>query len=100
VTTATRTVEIDGVSVAEGQIIGLHNGKLVCAGATPDEVVLELLKRMDAPDRELVTLFYGNSLAQEHAEATAAVITEQFSHLATEVHHGGQQHYHYIFSLE
>ncbi|MEK7312657.1 MAG: DAK2 domain-containing protein, partial [Chloroflexota bacterium] len=100
VTTATRTVEIDGVSVVEGQIIGLHNGKLVCAGATPDEVVLELLKRMDAPDRELVTLYYGNSLAQEHVEATAAAITKQFGHLAVEVHHGGQQHYHYIFSLD
>lgn len=100
VTTATRTVELDGVSVIEGQIIGLRNGKLVCGGSLPDEVVLDLLQRMDAPDRELVTLYYGNDLTREHAEAAADVIVGRFGHLTVEVHHGGQPHYHYIFSLE
>ena len=35
VTIATRSVEIDGVQVEEGQIIALHNGKLVLVGYLP-----------------------------------------------------------------
>ena len=100
VTTATRTVELDGVAVAEGQIIGLHNGKLVCAGDSPEAVVLRLLERMNATDRELLALFYGNSLTRAGAESVAAAAVEQYGNLEIEVHHGGQQHYHYIFSLE
>ncbi|HLF00639.1 MAG TPA: DAK2 domain-containing protein [Anaerolineales bacterium] len=100
VTTATRTVELNGVSVAEGQIIGLHNGQLACAGSSPDEIVIELLKRMNAADRELLTLYYGNGLAQVQASACAAAAAEAFGNLEIEIHRGGQQHYHYIFSLE
>jgi hypothetical protein len=100
VTTATRTVELDGVSVKDGQIIGLQNGKLVCAGSTPDEVVIELLTRLNAADKEIVTLFYGNNLTQAQAEVTQAAIQAAFSNLVIEILFGGQQHYHYIFSLE
>jgi DAK2 domain fusion protein YloV len=100
VTTATRTVEIDGVAVAEGQIIGLHNGKLACAGDSPEAVVLHLLERMSATDRELLALFYGNGLTQADAEAVAAAVAGQYGNLEIEVHYGGQLHYHYIFALE
>lgn len=100
VTTATRTVELDGVSVQDGQIIGLRNGKLVCAGLTPDEVVLDLLTQMQAAERELVTLYYGNGLELAQAEATRAAIETAFSNLEVQIFMGGQQHYHYIFSLE
>ncbi len=100
VTTATRTVEIDGVSVSEGQIIGLHNGRLACAGTTPEAVVIDLLAKMNAGERELLTLYFGNDLTRADAERAAAVVSERFAHLATEIYSGGQQHYHYIFSLE
>ncbi|MBI3241721.1 MAG: DAK2 domain-containing protein [Chloroflexi bacterium] len=100
VTTATRTVELDGVAVTEGEIIGLHNGKLACAEATPEAAVLELLARMNATDRELLALFYGNGLTRAEAESVAAAVSEKYEQLEIEVHHGGQQHYHYIFSLE
>ncbi|MBM4421945.1 MAG: DAK2 domain-containing protein [Chloroflexi bacterium] len=100
VTTATRTVELDGVSVTEGQIIGLRNGQLACAGESPERVVIDLLKHMDAPGRELATLYYGNGLTEEQAQAAAAAIVEEFGHLTVETYHGGQPHYHYIFSLE
>jgi hypothetical protein len=100
VTTATRSVEIDGLAVKEGQIIGLHNGKLVSAGESPDHVVLDLLITMKVAERELLTLYYGNGLTQDTAEATADVVKEQYDHLEIEIHQGGQQHYHYIFSLE
>jgi dihydroxyacetone kinase-like predicted kinase len=100
VTTATRTVELDGVAVTDGQIIGLHNGKLVYGSDSPADVVLHLLEKMNAPSRELFTLYYGNDLPQEAADAVGAAVSEAYSNLTVEIHFGGQPHYHYIFSLE
>jgi len=100
VTTATKTVEIDGVAVKEGQIIGLNNGKLACSGAKPAQVVLDLLHLMKAEDRELLTLYYGNNLTLAEAEADAATVKSAFSNLEVQIFLGGQQYYHYIFSLQ
>lgn len=100
ITTAVRSVEIDGVAVKEGQIIGLHNGKMVSAGESPDAVMIDLLGKMNAPDRELLTLYYGNGLTPGTVEKTANAVKEHYEHLEIEIHQGGQQHYHYIFSLE
>lgn len=100
ITTATRTVQLDGVAVQEGQIIGLHNGKLVCAAATPEETMTTLLEKMNAADYELATLYYGSDLTDRDAQAMAGVIGETFGNLEVEIHAGGQQHYFYIFSIE
>jgi dihydroxyacetone kinase-like predicted kinase len=100
VTTASRTVEIDGVSVTEGQIIGLHNGALVTSGDSVPAVVLQLLGQMDAASLELVTLYPGAEVAAAEAEHMAEQVREAFTHLAVEVHAGGQPHYWYILSAE
>ena len=62
VTTATRTVEIDGVSVEQGQVIALVNGKLAVSAATVEEACLGALAYAHADDHELITLFHGEGL--------------------------------------
>lgn len=99
-TVATRTVELDGVSVTEGHYIGLHNGKLVSAGDSLEGVLLAVLENMDSSDLELVTLFYGQPTNAETADEVAALITDNFPNLEVEVYYGGQPHYHFIFSAE
>ncbi|GAB4441227.1 MAG: DAK2 domain-containing protein [Anaerolineae bacterium] len=100
VTTATRSVEIDGVVAKEGQIIGLVDGDLVQAGDDLNTVVMQLLKQMQVGERELITLYYGNGVAAEQAEALADHVRAQFTEQEVEVVHGGQPHYHYILSAE
>jgi DAK2 domain fusion protein YloV len=58
VTTATRTVEIDGVSVEQGQVIALVNGKLAISVASVEEACLGALAHAHADDYELITLFH------------------------------------------
>ncbi|MEE8163334.1 MAG: DAK2 domain-containing protein, partial [Anaerolineae bacterium] len=48
ITTATRAAQINGVSVEEGEIIGLLNGALTASGNTLEEVVQEMLRQMIA----------------------------------------------------
>ena len=100
ITTATRTVEIDGVGVNEGQIIALLDGKLVLASSSIQEACLSLLDKAGAEDHELVTLFYGDSLSDLQVNEVADAIRSAFPNLEVEVQNGGQPHYHFIMSIE
>lgn len=100
ITTATRTVEIDGVQVAEGQIIGLIDGKLALSGNTLEDVVHQTLTQMCDEQCELVTLYFGDHVQQADAEQMAAMLREAFPNQEFEVVYGGQAHYHYIVSVE
>jgi DAK2 domain fusion protein YloV len=100
VTRASRTVEINGVSTSEGDIIGLHNGVLAVSGQSLEPVLLDLLAHMLAAERELVTLYHGVDVTPEQAEAMSAAITARFPNLGVEVHSGGQPYYYFILSVE
>jgi hypothetical protein len=100
ITVAVRNVEIDGVNVKEGEVISLLDGKLVASSASVEEGCLALLEKADAPEHELVTLFYGQDMPHSEANRIADVIREKFSNLEIEVQEGGQPHYHFIISVE
>jgi DAK2 domain fusion protein YloV len=100
VTTATRSVAINGLEVTEGQIIGLHDGKLKAVGTTMEQVVQALLQEMDAAEREIVTLYYGETVGESDADALADLLEQNWPGLEIEVVAGNQPHYHYILSVE
>jgi dihydroxyacetone kinase-like predicted kinase len=100
ITIATRSVEIDGVAVNEGQIIALHNGKLVLAASTLEEACLGLLASAQADQYELITLFYGADLPKQEINRLADIIREAYPDQEVEVQEGGQPHYQFIISIE
>ena len=100
ITTATRDVEIDGVKVKIGQIIGLHNDKLVIAAENVERACLKLLQEMKAEDHEAITLFYGEDLHSDQATEIADSIRKAYPKKEVDVHEGGQPHYQFILSVE
>jgi DAK2 domain fusion protein YloV len=100
ITTATRGVEINGVTVAEGQIIGLIDGSLAVAGDNLNDIVQAILDQMCTDDCELITLYYGNTISEDDARALIDELSENYSDLEFELVYGGQPHYHYILSAE
>jgi len=100
ITTASRDVEVAGVDVKEGQIIGLHNSQLKVAAETVPDALLALLNHMQPASHEIATLYYGADLTAEAAEQTAEQVRAAYPALEVQVHAGGQPHYHYIVSLE
>jgi DAK2 domain fusion protein YloV len=100
ITIATRTVEIDGVSVKDGQVIALLDGKLALAAESVEKGVLDLLKKADADQAEIITLFYGEGMSHVEANRIADLIREKYSSLEVEVQEGGQPHYQFIISIE
>jgi hypothetical protein len=100
VTTATRSVEINGVMCAAGQIIGLLDGSLSIAGDNVNEVVRGILDQMCSADCELITLYYGDTVQEENARALVGELGDLYPDREFELVFGGQPHYHYILSAE
>ncbi|HEY4688637.1 MAG TPA: DAK2 domain-containing protein [Anaerolineae bacterium] len=99
-TIATRSVEMDGVRVKAGQPIGLLDDTLAAAGDSIESVAWQLLDQIGTDERELVTLYYGDSATAEDAGTLAGKIRERYKHLEVEIVAGGQPHYPYILSVE
>ncbi|MCK5793490.1 MAG: DAK2 domain-containing protein, partial [Anaerolineales bacterium] len=100
ITTAVREVEIDGIDVKEGEIISLHNGKLVGSNKSLEDGCLIFLETAKAEDLELITMFYGENISTEDAEKMAEFIREKYPDQEVELQYGGQPHYQFIFSIE
>lgn len=100
ITTATRDVEIDGVQVKEGQIIGLHNGKLVVSTDDLQGACSQLLDEIGMDNYELITFFYGGDLKKDRANTIVDEIRAAYPDHEIEIHEGGQPHYQFILSIE
>ncbi|HYT35480.1 MAG TPA: DAK2 domain-containing protein, partial [Ktedonobacteraceae bacterium] len=85
ITTAVRTVQIEGVRVREGDFIGLINGNLTTAGHNIEGVIRDTLQRMHIDRYEILTLYYGQDVTAHEAQDTAKRIKAQYSHIEIEV---------------
>jgi hypothetical protein len=100
VTQAVRTAEVDGIHVHQGDIIGLHNDKLVSCGASVTEVALDVLGKMHAVDSAIVTVYYGNFVSEAAAQEFAERVRAEYPAQDVELAYGGQPHYHFILAVE
>jgi len=100
ITTATRSVEINGVKVSQGEVIALLNGNLVGSSPSILEACQTLLEKANARERERITIFYGQNIAKVEVNKIADKIRELYPHHEIEIHEGGQPHYQLILSIE
>lgn len=100
ITLATRSVELDGVDVREGEIIGLVDGRLRSSGPDEDAVLDEVLEQMGVAECEIVTVYYGASVTIDQAAGLAERIRAGYPDVEVEVVEGGQAHYFYILGAE
>lgn len=100
VTRAVRTATIDGVSVGEGQVIGLIDGTLCCSGASVATVLIDLLGQMAAASAELITLYRGAEVTGADGAAMVELLASRYPEVAFELVDGGQPHYDYLLSVE
>ncbi len=100
ITRATRSVRFNGLEVEEGAVIGLLNGDLTATGPDIEGVVRIMLKQMRAEGAEIITVYYGEDVTRQEAEAMAEVIRREYPDQEVELVEGGQPHYQYIISAE
>jgi uncharacterized protein len=100
VTVAVRNAQIDGMEVRAGDVIGLLNDTLTTNGASPEQVVFNLLDQMNAGQAEIITVYYGDQIEAAAAAALGEQIVATYPDQEVEVIAGGQPHYHFILSTE
>jgi DAK2 domain fusion protein YloV len=100
ITVATRTVEINGINVKQGEVIALHNGQVVQSASNLEEACLGLLEKADANERERITLFYGENISRNEVNAIVDKIRAAYPKHEIELHEGGQPHYQFIIAIE
>lgn len=100
VTEASRDVTLGGVEVKNGDSIGIFDGKIRCARLIAEDAVVDLVQAMVDPSHEIVTLYYGDSIPKENAEAVRLILQERLQDKGIELYYGGQPYAHYIVSVE
>ncbi|MEN8097558.1 MAG: DAK2 domain-containing protein [Chloroflexota bacterium] len=100
ITTATRDVELDGVAVENGDILGLADGKISFAGSDMLEVFKAVLNKLETESRELLTLYSGAEITPELAQEAVEKAQDWYPEIEIELVEGGQPHYHFIISAE
>ena len=100
VTYAVRNTSLNGFSIKEGDIIGLDDKKILAKSQSLEETVLKLIGRMKEDFHQVITLYYGEDVKEEEAEALCETIAEKYPDCDVDFHNGGQSVYYYIMSLE
>jgi hypothetical protein len=100
VTRAVRSTWIGDLKVKRKQAIGFIDGELTSVGDSPEEVLWDVLLRLDTEGSEVITIYYGKNTKRSMAEEIVGRVRQQYPHLEVELICGGQPHYHYIASVE
>ena len=100
ITKAVRDSQVGGLSVREGDFIGLLDGKLRANGQTVEAVLRALFDQVGDFDVELATIYLGAGLEGTDAAVVTETIEAAFPEVEFEIADGGQPHYDYIISLE
>lgn len=100
VTYAIRDSEYNGITIKQGDIIGLHNGKIEYSGTSIHEVVMEMMKNIITDEDELITVYYGADVKEEDARKLTDELESEYGACDVECHNGGQPLYYYLISVE
>jgi DAK2 domain fusion protein YloV len=95
---ASRDATANGVAVRKGEFLALLDGEAVAAGAGFDEVARQLLERLLAEPRDVLTLLRGDGAPP--LDGLLAELSERHPALELDVHEGGQPHYPLLLSAE
>ena len=100
VTYAVRDTMIDDKEIKEGDYMGIGDAGILSVGGDMAEITFEMISAMIDDDTELISIYYGEEVKEEDAEALKARIEEAYSSCDVELQFGGQPIYYYIVSAE
>lgn len=100
VTYAVRDTVIDDKEIKEGNIMGIGDEGMLAVGEKIADTTVEMIKEMQDEDSEIVSIYYGEGITKDDADALVEKISDELPDLEVEVYEGGQPVYYYIVSVE
>lgn len=100
VTHAVRNTTMNGFKLKVGDIIGLDNKRILAKSDDIETATISLIKALKSDDHEMITVYYGEGITEDEANALVEKVSETFPDCDVDVHYGGQPVYYYMVSLE
>lgn len=100
VTYAVRDTHIDDKEIHEGDIMGIGDSGIMAVGKGVEETTKEMLAQLVDEDSELISLYYGEEVTEESADAFTQEIEALYPDIDVDVHFGGQPIYYYVLAVE
>jgi dihydroxyacetone kinase-like predicted kinase len=100
VTRAVRDSETPAGPVRSGDWLGLSRNGIEVVGETLADAACSLLELLVGGDHDLVTIIEGEGSGAADTRRITEWLKEARPVVETEVHHGGQPLYPYLFSIE
>ena len=100
ITYAARHSDFDGFDIKEGDYLALLDGKLFDTGRDLDALLSKLAESAKEKDAEFITLFYGEDVSAEDAQAVQEMFEEICPDAEISLLPGGQPVYYYVISIE
>ena len=100
VTYAARDSDFDGHQIHAGEYLALMDGVLLGSYSSEKTLLKELSWAFDEYDPSFITVYYGQDVDEQAAQAAAASIAGCFPEAETSVVNGGQPVYYYMISVE
>jgi DAK2 domain fusion protein YloV len=98
VVVASRDAALNGLSVRQGEYLGLAGEKAIATGPSFDDVSRAVAEALLADPRDVLTLLAGEGAPP--LDALLQELAERHEDLEIEVHDGGQPHYPLLLSAE
>lgn len=100
VTHAIRDTELDGLTIKEGNYMGIVDGTIKATDTDLLKTTVAMVKAMLDDDSEIVTIIYGADTKADVADQLQQQIADLDGDLETEVHEGDQPVYPFLISVE
>jgi hypothetical protein len=100
VTYAVRDTQIDGKDIKQGDYMGIGDAGILAVNPDKEATSIEMLREMLKDGAELISVYYGQDVAEEEAQSLVSKINEFFPGVDVELQYGGQPIYYYIMSAE
>lgn len=100
VTYAVRDTIIEDKEIKQNDYMGIGDKGILSVGQDLESSVFEMVGQMIDEDSAIISIYYGEDVKAEQAEAVGAKIEADYPDVEVEIHFGGQPIYYYVISVE
>ena len=100
ITYAVRDTKIDEKEIHEGDIMGIGDKGILSVGTDVEATAKDMLAQLVDEDSELISIYYGQDVSEEDAEAFSEEVAELYPDADIDMHFGGQPIYYYVLAVE
>ncbi len=100
VTYAVRDTVIDDKEIHQGDYMGIGDAGILSVDTDITKTFVSMISEMVDEDSAIVSIYYGEDVSEEDANALVDAVSAEFGDLEVELQMGGQPVYYYIASVE